>query len=307
MRRARALVVGTLALAATSGVASCAEILGITDVPDGAAPVEAGADAAPLRMCDPTAPFDQPPVPVALQSADVVSTALSPDGLTAYLTSSNGSLYVATRATVDAGFGVPTAVPGGSGMYRVTVSGDLKRLVWLHFDLADSGLGTDSGLFMVDRSGPDAAFDFSSSSQIMLGQRGYFDSVFLRADGEKLYFRDLAGLNEATADAGFTNASAVTGLPGSADNPAVSPDDLVLYFDMNPPALRVVSRGSPGDSFSNGQVIDLPDAKPYAYVPVMLTADYCTLYVTLHSETDLPDGAVTNEANTLYVLHKTPP
>jgi hypothetical protein len=254
--------------------------------------------------CDVNRPFG-PAVPALRPSGAFSATGdlrLSYDYLTGYFTGTmrdgTSSLFVTTRSTIDESFGTFGILPG-MGLPRdvaiPTVTGDGFTLVF-----ARSPNGIPSRLHWATRSDLSAPFEYAGLMPTVNDPPGGDASPFFREDGQALYFASSrvtanhADIYRSGRDGqAFQLPVAVDELntPSSEIGPAVTPDDLTIYFasDRVGPDARgdldiyVATRVSKSERFSQPRAVTELNS-PDAEIPSFVTRDNCTLY--FHSNRD---------------------
>jgi len=295
-----------LLAACPTAVASCADIVGIADVPDGPVDVstgDGGLDAGP--MCDPSTPFGTPDLVVSLPTTNVVGITLSPDQLIAFVAEAlpgtyHPQLYAVTRATTASAFGTGTLLLDNAGSGSVASDG---TFVWSY------GLTPDSGgiaVFHLHRgilTGSGASLSVTGDTSLtglnMTGEQ----APFILADGTELFYSGGTPVRVYQADSGFEAATAVTDLGINPYNAVLTPDGLVIYF-ARAGDVAVASRSAQSDPFSNATVV-IHATGGAQLTPAFISADRCTLYFSSQTSTTANDGSPTSTSLT-YMALKTP-
>ena len=252
---------------------------------------------------------------------------LSPDLETGYYYA-NGpdaaggtDLYVATRATASSPFDSFMPLPG-AGFNTVeyesspTVSGNGLTIIFERSS-AGNAPSTPANLYYGTRASTSEPFVYAGPLEDIGFDAGNNRGPFLRQDGQVLYFvsdRDSVSYptiyrsvrDGSGADLGFGPAVAVAGLNGgfALSNPAVTPDDLTLYFaqstvdsDGGPSdtTICVATRSSAGDAFDTpvdvSELTLTVNGNATASLPSFVTADGCDLYFfSYYVSADMPYG-----------------
>lgn len=153
----------------------------------------------------------------------------------AHRVASFDEIWRSTRSSVDEPFGPPVRASFSSTVDDSvpTLSGDGLRLLFL----SDRGGGRD--IWEVTR--PSLAVDFASPRQVLGLGAAFVQSLDISFDGRTLYFTDSTAIDSAiyaatrpTLAAPFGTPTLVAMGPLGAKVPAISPDDLELFF--NPPS-----------------------------------------------------------------------
>lgn len=229
-----------------------------------------------------------------------VGLAITDRGLTAYVVraetignTGGRSLYVSTRASLEAKWGSPTQIPGFSGKGLVfdnpTLPADGAALV---LEATVSGQYLD--LVRIPR-GARGELDLAKATSIpgVNTPGGEFDP-YLSRDGRTLYFAAERAGNVALYRASLDDTGAATRVEllaalsqnGTEHDPVISADGRTLYFTRSVPRdggsdpdIFVARRASTSDEFANA--VALPelrsDGLDYA---VDISDDGCTLYFT---------------------------
>ncbi len=324
INRNRMLVVSAVVLC----VGACADILQITDVPDGAIASDSSTpDVSVPVPCDPATPFSSMTPVNGLETVGVVAVRLSPDLLTAYVckatTNPNGpiSLAVATRGTLSSPFGSENVVANNMGICELSTTLDNLTAVWTRADVPDgSATGPPAHLYLGKRGNALDPFDFNAGTLLSgLASAGSLELYpFLIANGSELYYNGSQSNNykytweRAYADAGYQVGTLVAGLPSYPGAIVVTSDDLVAcFFDAPTPTtggIYCASRADATDSFGNTKrVSPFPDSgADNGYNPVMLTDDRCTLYLSTTQQVKNINDQTYDFVTTLYQATRSP-
>ncbi len=271
----------------------------------GVEPLDAGIrfDAAPPKRCDPTKPFGSLEAVIELTAPSYDGDiSLSADELDAVITSNRlgnpTKIFEATRGAPSSLFSTPQLVDVSPGYENSpSLAGDGLTVV---FDDADpfAATASPSRLLWATRSSRASAFG-SAQPLLNVSVAGSASRhPVLSGDELALYysFRDIAGgstetflyvATRATKSAPFTNPTAVPGLHmagSSDDHPAITADQLVIYFRSNRPGsagedIWVASRATVSSSFgAPTRVSEVSTAGNDR--PGFVSADDCVLYLT---------------------------
>ncbi|HXX70160.1 MAG TPA: hypothetical protein VEK07_23475 [Polyangiaceae bacterium] len=252
---------------------------------------------------------------------------LSPDLETGYYhangpdAAGGSDLYVATRPTASSPFDSFMPLPG-AGFNTVeyesnpTVSGDGLTIVFER-SAAGNTPTTPANLYYGTRSSTSDPFVYSGPLEDIGFDAGNNWAPFLRQDGQVLYFvsdrdsvtypsiyrsvRDGSG-----ADLGFGPPAPVAGLTSgvSLASPAVTPDDLTLYFaetdiysdgGASDTTIWVATRSSTSDAFGNPENVSeltlTTKGDLTGVLPSFVTVDDCNLYFFSYLvSADMPYG-----------------
>jgi hypothetical protein len=209
--------------------------------------IDTPADST-LRRCDPTKPFAAP-----VRLAELSSTSndlwpsLSPDELTVYFhsdRSGTGSVgiddvYVATRASLSAPFGMPGVVANVNNVEYdqcPSITGDGR---YLYVDRMSSSTGWD--IWVAQRASTNVDFSAPTRVDSLNAQGTVLDSnQYILPDNSAIYFISTRTGNEeihrAARNVGGTFEAPTTpfNLAGSSEvSVVVTPDELTMYFSSN--------------------------------------------------------------------------
>ncbi|MDQ3367669.1 MAG: hypothetical protein M3680_19785 [Myxococcota bacterium] len=255
------------------------------------------ADAQVAARCDPGKPFGAPTALAEINSAEDEHTpSLAPDELTIYFTSARpggageGDMYLARRSSTTAPFGTPVRIEGVNTAghdSRPILTGDGLTLYsevnigTLEWDIASSTRSATSGAFTAPAPVP------------TLNSASVDVAPFVLPDHSAIYFASArSGDNEiyraVRTTTGFGTPALVAGvnLPGTSqeDYPAVTPDELVMYFTSDRsggggggPDLWRASRASASEPF--GAPVPLTTLNTAGLETAgWVSADDCSLY-----------------------------
>ncbi len=259
------------------------------------------ADAEAGPACDPTKPFVAP-VPIAElnTAADELFARLTHDELTVYFerypSADSGvgpsELYVASRSSVTSAFGTPTVLSslnGGGNQFDPTVTGDNLTL---YFASTRSGGAGAADLWSATRA--DTSSQFGNVTNLTnLNTPANEHTPYVMADGLTLYFCSedtSANLVRATRTSTTPFATDTSGalamVNGAGDNlaPAVSPDELTLYFASDrggtagPLDIWLATRASTSAAFGSVTTVMAVNTSG-TDAPSWVSDDGCRLYL----------------------------
>jgi len=207
-------------------------------------PSDASADVPPeaAARCNPTKPFSTPvPLPGPFDtSVNEFTPRLSADELTVYFSLyigtvgsvDNYDLYSATRASVGAPFGNPTAITelnSGQGEYDPFILGDNLTLYFA----SDRPDGTQQRMYVAVRPTPTSPFG-APVVVTTLDVATSVGQIFFLPDDTSVYFANtnMGGIYTATGqDTTFTLPTLVAGLPQSGTQfPSLTGDGLTIIL-----------------------------------------------------------------------------
>lgn len=283
---------------------------------------DAAIDSGP--PCDPSAAFGTPVLLPALNdlASDNYDARLTADELTVYfsraaLTSNNLAgllVYTASRESATDDFGAPAALAAINPGYAqsqcapsITADG-----LSLFLDQID---GQFAGIYVATRQSPDASLGLPTAVPAFPGGQ-FFGDPIVTPDGTSLYLymNDSSGTVHVAAsqrgeDGGFSPPAIISELAigGDGVNPAVSPDQLTLYFassrggddggsqDMD---IWVSTRSNVGQAW--GAPVSVPNVNSTSGdFPTWVSADGCRLYI----ESGRPSPDVNNSIQ-LYLASR---
>jgi hypothetical protein len=259
----------------------------------GPEPGDGGASDATQAACDPSKPFGTPVAVAELNTADEdILTDMSPDELTAYVTTNHGVTgvhpFYATRASAGGTFGALTAVfpTGAWDDWNLGVSSDGLTAV-----VSSTRPGSAmSDLYVATRPNTFSAFG-------ALGAAAGLDTAQdeqgpkWSADGKTLYFdstrsgsRDLYRSAVTAGAFGAPVAIAELNGPDLDAIPVLTPDELTIYFISTraPTAdgdIYVATRTDKSAPFSAPKVVTEVNS-PVVDAPAFASADGCRLYLS---------------------------
>lgn len=255
----------------------------------------------PVAGCLPHAPFG-PLTPAFTGTTPADGLAITPDGLTAYVSSKQGSnydLYKATRGSTNEAFSALT--PLGSAGNSVNTASDERAPT-----LSADGLT----LYYTRRSGNDELYRITRTSatefenpQPLTGVNSTVhdqDPFFLAAQNAIYFSSERPGGSQRDMYV-VTAAGTVVSVTGSVSHPSyedyrpvLSADGLRMYFASNRSGLGgdtggdvfMAERSSPIGNFGSAVNIASVNSSGIEF-PVTLSADGCTLYVASNRDTGL--------------------
>jgi WD40-like Beta Propeller Repeat len=269
--------------------------------PDSGEGLDGGGGSHVDGSCDPNAPFGEA-VPLQTQFGEVtlasaiqlrLSASYHIGYFSAQLPDGGTGMFTATRSAVDAEFTAIGRLPGqgldAPDEQGPTVTGDGLTLAFSRS--YPSGVGT---LQYASRADSSAPFDYLGIIPNLSASTGQDQTPFFREDGRVLYFassRVVAQQDDIYRSdrdgASYEMPAAVTELnsPFSDIGPAVTPDDLTIYFASDRPGpdaqgnrdIYVATRASSSLPFSRPRAVAELNT-PGADVPSFVTRDNCTLY-----------------------------
>jgi hypothetical protein len=241
-----------LSLSLLAAVTGCGSV-SVQKTDAGASDSGAGTDTAmadvpgtdaPQPRCNPSSPFGTPVAITSLSSTtrdDGLS--LSPDGLTAYISSyRDGSgvdhIYTATRGGPNQAFGAPTVLSsvamGGAFDFAPRISTDGLRLYFA------SNRGATLDIYLATRTSLITAFGTPQALSVVNSTTAVDEDPFLSDDESAIFFASSrttgTGLDIYSADkgaSGMFNAPILrAGLSSTADDflPVLTADKLTIYF-----------------------------------------------------------------------------
>jgi Tol biopolymer transport system component len=263
---------------------------------------DAAAETGPL--CDLTKPFGSP-VPVAALDTpeDELFARLTHDELTVYFERypsadagiGGSDLYVASRSSVSAAFGSPTllsSLHAQANQFDPTPTGD-DRALYFASDRAGGAGGAD--LWGATRASTTAAFG-NVVNLTALNTANNEHTPYVMADGMTLYFcseATVATIARATRTQSTPFAADTSGLlaavnaTGDSLAPAVTPDELTLYFasdrtgSKGPLDIWKATRGTTSDPW--GGIANVTELNTTGTdVPDWISDDGCRMY--LHND-----------------------
>jgi hypothetical protein len=259
---------------------------------------DAGADSsvAGSTTCDLSKPFG--PATKVSGFDHSVDLRLSADGLTGYFGDSNtADLYATTRASTTSPWTTPTALDKVNAAYgqdeSPSVTGDGLKLYF-----ASDRSAVASYVYVASRA--DTAHPFTNATSVTIAQENGALSLrtpFIRADEGVLYYAadpsssNVALFRAANSGKFFAEAAPLAELdsPSAETNPAVTPDDKIIYFSSQRSDggakgdfdVWFATRASASGPFgAPANVAELNTAR--AELVDFVTPDGCTLY--FHSD-----------------------
>jgi hypothetical protein len=251
--------------------------------------------APPIARCDPARPFGAViPLPQLSSPQAEIGVELADDGLTGFLWSDRtgiDQIYETSRATLDDALGAPRLVTAlmtpGAADRDPCPSGDGLSIVFT--SLRPGGGGGDWDLWVSRRASRAAAFD--APSPLTASNDGAANwGPYLTSSGRALYYvvgTDLVVARRDTVNGQFGPATVLGELntPDAEFEPAVTPDELTIFFASNRPDgkggldIYTAKRTSTAGSFGAPVGVDELNTGDDD-IPSWISADLCEIHLT---------------------------